>query len=141
MSPLTVDQFPERYAAAVFAKDADALLSLYDDDVRLFDLWGVWSYEGAPAWRQSVDDWFASLGAQRVGVGFEDVSIIGSDHLATVHAIITYRDLSPDGTERGSMQNRLTWVLTRTNDQWKIIHEHTSAPVNFDTATVILQRN
>lgn len=140
MNSLAVDQFPERYAAAVFAKDVDALLSLYDDDVRLFDLWGVWSYEGSPAWRQAVADWFASVGAQRVGVGFDDISVIGGDDLATVNAIITYRDLSPDGTEEGSMQNRLTWVLKRTGGQWKIIHEHTSAPVDFDTSTVILQR-
>lgn len=138
MNSPVVDQFPERYASAVFAKDVDALLSLYDDDVRLFDLWCVWSYEGAPAWRQAVGEWFGSLGAQRVGVGFDDVSTIADGDLATLHAIITYRDLSPDGAEVGSMQNRLTWVLRRTNDEWRIIHEHTSAPVDFDSSTVIL---
>ena len=38
------------------------------------------------------------------------------------------------------MQNRLTWVLKQKDGAWKIVHEHTSAPVDFETAKVILQR-
>lgn len=41
----------EGYAAAVRAKDVDAFVSLYAKDVRVFDMWGRWSYDGVDAWR------------------------------------------------------------------------------------------
>jgi len=34
------------YKAAVFAKDVDRYVDLYDEDVLIFDMWGVWSYDG-----------------------------------------------------------------------------------------------
>ena len=141
MSEQSLNQFPDRYAAAVFAKDVDGLLDLYDGDVRLFDLWVVWAYDGAPAWRQAVTEWFASLGDQRVRVAFEDVQTAASGDLASLNATISYNDVDVDGTEQKSMQNRLTWVLKKSAGQdWKIAHEHTSAPVDFETSKVILQR-
>lgn len=39
----------EGYAAAVRAKDVDAFVSLYAKDVRVFDMWGRWSYDGVDA--------------------------------------------------------------------------------------------
>src|SRR4051794_30387638 len=41
-NPIT--QVLNAYKAAVFAKDVDAFLSLYDVDVLIYDMWGVWSY-------------------------------------------------------------------------------------------------
>jgi ketosteroid isomerase-like protein len=45
-------QVLDSYKAAVKAKDVDAFVALYDQDVRVFDLWGVWSYQGVEAWRE-----------------------------------------------------------------------------------------
>jgi len=36
--------------------------------------------------------------------------------------------------------NRMTWVAVRKNGAWKIIHGHTSGPVNRDTMKVVLER-
>ena len=66
----------ETYKSAVLAKNADTFMHLYDPDVRVFDTWGVWSYEGAAAWRVAVEGWFSSLGAESVRVTFDDVKII-----------------------------------------------------------------
>ena len=64
----------EQYASAVLQKDAEALLSLYDDDVRVFDLWSEWSYEGKAAWRVAIGQWFGSIGEENVGfLPFPDV--------------------------------------------------------------------
>ena len=38
------------------------------------------------------------------------------------------------------MQNRLTWALVRRGYAWKIVHEHTSAPVDHATGKVVLKR-
>jgi uncharacterized protein (TIGR02246 family) len=129
------------YGAAVYEKDVDAFVSLYDEDVRVFDQWGPWSYDGADAWRRMVTEWFGSLGSERVAVESEDVQTTVGNGVAAVHAFLTFKGLSADGEELRAMNNRLTWTLRRAGDgSWKIVHEHTSAPADFETATVSLER-
>lgn len=79
-----------RGIAAALAKDVHAFIGLYAQDVRVFDTWGVWSHEGAAAWRQVVQQWFASLGHESVAVSMEDVKVAGGHDLAMVSAIVTY---------------------------------------------------
>lgn len=129
------------YAAAVRAKDVEAFLSLYDDDVRTFDLWSVWSYDGKDALRRMVEEWFgSSQTADVVAVEFDEVRSEPGDDVAAVSAFTTYRGLSAEGEELRSMNNRLTWVLRRGDaGTWKIVHEHTSAPAG-DEGKVQLRR-
>jgi ketosteroid isomerase-like protein len=120
----------ERYAAAARAKDVDAFLALYADEVRTFDLWERWSYDGLAELRPMVEEWFGSLGDELVAVEFDEVREQTGDELAFVSAFTTFRGLSAEGEELRSMNNRLTWVLRKDGaDEWKIVHEHTSAPV------------
>lgn len=129
------------YAAAVRAKDVDRFVALYASDVRVFDLWERWSYDGAAAWRGMVTEWFGSLGDEQVGVEFEGVqTVVGAD-VAAVHAFITFKGLAADGTELRAMNNRFSWALRKTaTGTWQVVHEHTSAPVDPETAKVLLKR-
>lgn len=128
------------YQAAVLAKDATALLRLYDPAVRVFDAWGVWSYEGADAWQRAVEGWFRSLGDERCKVTFEDVRSAGTRELASLTAIVRYAGVSPAGDELRSMHNRITWLLRMSGHVLRIVHEHTSAPLGFDDSKGMLQR-
>ena len=131
----------DRYARAVNEKDVDALFAMYDDDVCVFDLWGRWSYDGAAAWRAAVSGWFGSLGDERVAVAWDDVRDLVDGDIASVHGLVTYTGLGSDGSELRAMQNRVTWVLRRRGDGgWRIAHEHTSAPADFETGKVTLRR-
>jgi ketosteroid isomerase-like protein len=130
----------EAYASAVHAKDAEALIRLYDPSVRVFDAWGVWSYEGAPAWQRALEAWFTSLASEKVKVSFADVRSSPAQELAMVSAIVTYAGVSAQGEALRAMQNRITWVLRRTGHVLRIVHEHTSAPIGFDDSKAILQR-
>jgi uncharacterized protein (TIGR02246 family) len=125
-----MDELIERYAAAVRAKDADAFLDLYADDVRNFDLWSVWSYDGKNAVRGMVEEWFGSLGDdEQVVVEFDDVRMHEGDGIAALSAFAKYAAVAPDGSEIRWLNNRLTWILRRDADgAWEIVHEHTSAP-------------
>jgi uncharacterized protein (TIGR02246 family) len=120
----------ERYTAAVRAKDVDAFLELYSEDVRTFDLWQEWTYDGKDALRGMVAEWFGSLGEDEVvAVRFDDIRTQTGPDMAAVSAFTTYANVTPDGTEQRSMNNRLTWILRQEPDgAWKIAHEHTSAP-------------
>ncbi len=131
----------ERYTAAVRAKDVDALLALYGEDVRVFDMWERWSYDGAVEWRQMASEWFRSLGSEQVVVEFQDVHTVVGDDVAGCHAQLRYTALSAGGERLRAMDNRLTWLLRRTGDgAWKVVHEHTSAPVDMESSTVTLRR-
>jgi ketosteroid isomerase-like protein len=131
----------ESYKSAVLAKDVELFMRLYDPSVRVFDAWGVWSYEGSAAWQTAVEGWFTSLGTERVKVTFDDVRTSPGREAAMVSAIVTYAGLSAQGEQLRSMQNRLTWVLRTSGHVLRIVHEHTSAPIGYTDSKAILQRN
>ena len=135
-----VDRVTESYAKAVFERDADALMRLYHADVRVFDAWGVWLYKDAPSWRTAVEGWFTSLGSERVRVSFSEVQTTAERALAAVSAIVTYAGESAYGEPLRSMQNRITWVLRESGHVFRIVHEHTSAPIGFEDSKAILER-
>lgn len=132
-------QMLDSYKAAVFAKDVDALVTLYDDDVHIFDMWGTWSLHGIKSWRNMANEWFSSLGTERVIVDVKDVQSTLVGELAIGHAILAYTAVSAEGKELRSLVNRMTMGLKRIGDSWKVFHEHTSAPVDKQSLKAILQ--
>lgn len=128
------------YSESAHAQDTDRFLTLFADDVRIFDLWNTWEYVGAEAWRESVVGWFSSLGDDRVVVSFADVDVTVGGDLASVSAFATYAAVSSSGERLRQLQNRLTWVLARRDGRWLVTHEHTSSPVDDSTGKVVLAR-
>lgn len=126
-------QMLDAYKAAVYAKDVDAFAALYDDDVHVFDLWGGWTLRGKTLWREMASEWFSSLGDERVVVNVRGAHCVIADELAAGHAILTYAAVSTDGKELRSLSNRATMTLKRIGGAWKIVHEHTSAPIDKET--------
>ena len=120
------------YADAVQARDREALLALYDPDARVFDAWDRWAHDAA-SWRAAVTDWFAAMQQERMAVRFDDVRVRADAALASCDAFVEYAALDPDGAPHRTMANRITWVLARTDAGWRIVHEHTSAPVEFSS--------
>src|SRR6478736_1516174 len=99
-----MEEMLEEYAAAVRAKDVDAFVGLYEDDIRTFDLWSVWAYDGKPEFREMVREWFGSLAEDEVvEVSFDEVRTQGGDDVGGLSAYTTFRAVSPDGKELRSM--------------------------------------
>jgi len=136
-----MEQILQTYATAVRAKDVDAFMDLYADDVRNFDLWNEWSYDGKDELRGMVSEWFGSLGDdEEVLVEWDDVRAQTGEDVAGLSAFLTYSAVSPTGEKLRSMNNRLTWLLRKDADgTWKIAHEHTSGPAG-EGGKVQLQR-
>jgi len=130
----------ETYKSAVLAKDAEKFMQLYDAGVRVFDTWGVWSYEGADAWRVAVEGWFSSLGSETVRVTFEDLKIVAEPNFAAVSGFARYAAVSAQGEELRAMQNRFTWVLRPRGHVLRVILEHTSTPIGFDDTKALFSR-
>ena len=134
----------DTYRNAVFEKNVEAFLSLFDEDVRIFDMWERWSYVGLPAWGEMVTGWFSSLGADRDRLTFEEVEFFVGGDLATVTAFARFAAISSNGEELRFLYNRFTLVVRRKSGDgsdpgvWKIIHQHTSAPIDGQTLKAIL---
>jgi ketosteroid isomerase-like protein len=129
------------YESAVFKKDVEAFMRLYEPSVRVYDAWGVWSYEGSEAWQRAVEGWFTSLGTERVRVTFDEVQTWMGKDVSSVSAIVTYAGFSAEGEQLRAMQNRITWVLRTIGHVPRIVHEHTSAPLGFNDSKAILARD
>ncbi len=126
----------EEYRDAVHAKDVDRFVAIFADDVRVFDMWGTWSHEGIDSWRAMAEGWFGSLGDELVRVQFDDVQESVGEDAAVVSAFVTFAGLTAEAEELRSMNNRLTWGLRRVDGAWKVVHEHTPAPVEMATGKV-----
>lgn len=137
---VAIERIQKAYAAAVWERDVQRFMALYDERARVFDAWGVWQYDSAAAWQVAVEGWFTSLGAERVRVTFEETVTQGSTAFACASATVTYAGVSAEGKELRSMQNRITWALRTTGHVLRIVHEHTSAPLGFEDMKAILHR-
>ena len=138
--PAELDGVVSAYRAAVLAADADALMGLYPDVERVFDAGDRWEYLGLGQWRACVEEWFAGLDPDRFEATSEEVRGDSSGPIAWLAASVRYAALAPSGEVVRSMHNRLTWVLRRTPDGWRVAHEHTSAPVSGPDGRAILSR-
>jgi len=130
-----------RYAQAVRDKDVDAFAALYAEDVQVFDMWGAWSLHGIEAWRGMAGSWFDSLGDEQVVVTWSALQTSVAEALAIGHATLTYTAVSAAGQTLRTLDNRITLALRRQAGEWKIFHEHTSAPIEHETLQAILRRD
>ena len=127
------------FSDAVWNKNVEAYLELYDERVLVFDMWQSWAYDGLPAWRKMVEGWFAGLGPDRDRVTFRDTRVELAGDMGFVAAIARFAAVSEAGEELRFLDNRLTWVIHKSDASWKIVHQHTSGPIDFSTMKVLLK--
>jgi ketosteroid isomerase-like protein len=131
----------DAYKEAVYRKDISAYEALYSDKAQIFDTWGpAWIYKDKELWLDVARSWFAGLGDERVVVEMENVQIDEVSDMAFASAFVKYSAVSPAGKTIRWLENRLSCVLAPVNGAWKIIHQHTSAPINHTCLKASLRR-
>lgn len=139
-TPDPIRQTLDAYRAAVLARDVDAFVALYAPELEVFDTWQAATLRGLPAWRDMATAWFASLDhGERVVVDARDVVSAVSGDLASGHAVLTFTAMSPIGERLRWLSNRITLTMRRDATGWKVIHEHTSAPIDHVSGKAVLQ--
>lgn len=136
----SISQVIESYTSAVYQRNVDAFMRLYDPKATVFDAWDAWEYADSIEWRRPIEAWLNAHDTESVEVTFEEVRISGSRQFAVVSAVVTYAQVSAQGERLHAMQNRLTWALEARGHVLRIVHEHTSVPVDFKEARPILKR-
>jgi uncharacterized protein (TIGR02246 family) len=123
----------ERWASAFRAHDLDGIMSVYasGDAVTAYDIGTPLQYVGKAAYRESYS---AFLDQYTGSLEFEarDAHVLVSGDLAIYYALERLGGILKSG-ERSSPWVRVTTALKRAHGQWLIVHDHVSAPVDFET--------
>lgn len=122
--------FFDYYSKAAWDKNSAMMADLYSHDVVIFDMWDKGYYAGIDNTRKMITEWFEQLGTDTVEVRFEDIHIKGDIDFAVGYGFINYAGISKDGAVLRSMKNRISLAFSKTNDHWKVIHQHISLPIN-----------
>jgi ketosteroid isomerase-like protein len=104
---MEIKEFFTIYREAVWNKDAKAMTELYDKEAVIFDTWDQGYVESSSEWNKIIEDWFNSLGDEKVKVDFEMENIHQSDNVGFASAVIQFRAISGDGNVLRSMKNRI----------------------------------
>ena len=129
----------ERYAQAVYNKDVEGFLSIYDPDVCIFDTWYKWMSNDINAVGTMAGQWFESLGREKVRVEFVTVNVFKTAEQIVWIGEVKFYGLNEDDQILRSIINRWTWVIKKSDDGFKVVHEHSSLPINMETFKGILK--
>lgn len=135
---MEIKDFFNSYQEAAWHKDTSAMINLYDEHAVIFDMWDQGYCVSSSEWNKAIEDWFSSLGPERVKVEFDMIKISESGSLGFATALIKYSAISSEGAVLRSMKNRITLGFSKMGDTWKVIHQHTSAPISSNGLTAIL---
>jgi ketosteroid isomerase-like protein len=116
---------------AIWTKDIDRLMSFYSPDVVYFDLVPPLQYVGSAALRGRFRHWFDGFDGP-IGQEIRDLEVSESGDLAVTHMLIRASGTRPNGREVGFWV-RATSCFRRSDDNWLIMHEHISLPVDLES--------
>jgi ketosteroid isomerase-like protein len=101
------------------------------EEAILFDLPPPLQYGGDPQrLARGLQDWFATWDGP-VTVEMAEPTVLVDGNLAVVFALSRMYGIKTDGEPVDSW-NRRTVVLRRFDESWKIVHEHSSYPLEMD---------
>jgi len=117
----------EAWAAAIRAKDIDAVMRHYAPDVVVFDVMPPLFVRGAEAYRRNWQSWFDALDGQ-ADFQFVELHLEVSDNLAYCFSVNRLRARYRDGAKHDA-QTRATVCFRKIDGRWLVVHEHASVPM------------
>jgi uncharacterized protein (TIGR02246 family) len=116
----------DQWTAAIEARDFDALLKLYSDDVRVFDVPAPEQIRGKEPYRRNWESFLARIKGD-VKCDFREMEIFADHDLGFMHTLTSIHaaDLDPDHCP----WVRVTVGFQKINSKWIVVHEHISVPM------------
>jgi uncharacterized protein (TIGR02246 family) len=124
------------WAKAAGTFDIDRVMEAYAPDILAFDAIAQLQFKGAQAYREH---WQACAAMCPGPMIFEvhDLAIEAGDDVAFGHYLVRCGTIGEDGKEQAGYM-RATVCCRRTSGQWKIAHEHFSAPFDPQSSKALL---
>jgi ketosteroid isomerase-like protein len=120
----------ERWAAGVRARDIDAIVNRHSADLLIFDVVEPVRLKGLDAYRRTWLQQFFPWHGETGRFDLIDLQVSAGVDVAFATAL-----LECAGTEDGrkvAFTLRLTIGLEKRDEEWVVVHEHHSQPLNFD---------
>ncbi|UBM59431.1 nuclear transport factor 2 family protein [Marinilongibacter aquaticus] len=133
-----IENFFTAYKNAVWQKDTIGLLALYGPEVLAFDMWDKSHFNDLQEWKPEIEGWLNALGDEQVKVDFECVKIHESENLGFASGFILFQAVSPEGEALRGMKNRISLGFAKSENEWKVVHQHISAPISSENLSAIL---
>jgi ketosteroid isomerase-like protein len=119
----------DRRAKALYAEDAQALLSCFANDFVSFSLAPPLISTMTDA--KAYDAWFAAWQGP-IGTEFRDLTIAVSGDLGVSHSLNLMTGTTTTGGNEVKLWHRQTLSFRKIDGGWKISHEHDSVPFYMD---------
>lgn len=121
---------------AVQARDVDRIMALYAPEVVSFDAIVALQFKGWDAYR---DHWRACLDMSPGEMVFrvQDLTVTAEREIAFGHYLVNCGGTNDKGElQSGWMRATVCW--RRIDGRWRIVHEHFSAPFDFESGKALL---
>jgi uncharacterized protein (TIGR02246 family) len=124
------------WARAARANDIDGVMSHYAPDVVAFDAIAALQFKGAEAYGRHWEACFETCSGPTT-FEIHDLNITAQNDVAFSHYLLRCGGTGPDGQQHVGWM-RVTVCFRRKNGQWKIAHEHFSAPFEPQSGKALL---
>ncbi|WP_433769296.1 YybH family protein [Pseudomonas putida] len=125
----------DTYRQAVVAKDVDKIMSFYGEDIVSYDAVKALQFRGKAAYRAH---WQACMemcpGPHKFD--FDHMNIVADEHIAFAHWLAHCGGTNDKG-ETQACWMRVTACYRREGGQWRIVHEHWSAPFDMESGAAL----
>lgn len=137
MNEQAIRDLLESWRQAAVARDVPRVVSHYTSDIVAFDAVKQLQFIGADAYGKHWTECMALCNSPGETVfDMDQIKVVAEDRIAYVHYLIRCGHRADDGQEQCSWM-RVTTGLRRTEDGWKIAHEHFSAPFDMESGKAL----
>ena len=133
-----IRQLLDRWGKAFRAKDLDAVMSVYapGNATVAYDILPPLELVGRDKYRKNYADFFAQYDGP-IDYEIRDLRIVAGDEVAFLHSVERISGILKNG-QKSEVWIRATSGLRKINGKWLIVHDHISAPVDFETGKAAL---
>ena len=137
-SETEIRQLLSRFEVAFRAKDLNAVMAFYAPGAEFvgFDIAPPLKYSGKEAYQESYKAFFAQYEGP-LDLELRDLTIVTSGNIAFGYGLERIGGTLKSG-EKSSIWVRATTGLRKIHGAWRIVHDHISVPVDFDTGKALL---
>lgn len=132
-----VRQQMDRLAQAIRAADLEGLRPLYAPDIVTFDVGPPLQRVGAEGKLQNWAEAFAIF-QHPLGYEIRDLTLTLSDDVAFAHGFGRLSGTLKNGTSSSGFWVRYTVCFRKIAGSWLIVHDHASAPLDFESGSAVL---
>jgi uncharacterized protein (TIGR02246 family) len=130
-----IRELMDNWAKKFRAKDLDGIMSIYAPDIVSFDAIAQLQFKGLDTYRKH---WEACLSFCQGPITFEirDMNITVGDGVAFAYFLTRCGGTDQSGEEKASWM-RATICFRKINGEWKVVHEHYSAPFDMESGKAL----